>query len=137
MTVGKPLPPAMVERIRKAAKENPELSKSDLAARFGVAAWTITRALQNEALPEQLRFPVGTSVRVRSADGRSSGSRTGVVVDDTLKFPWRDHRKVEFDPLPGKVRSALVPVEDLRAIKPSERPESARPREQLELGGVT
>lgn len=135
MTVGKPLDPEIARRIRKAAKENPELSKAALAERFGVTAFTIGRALQNEALPEQLKFPVGTSVKVRSSDGRSSEDRTGVVVDDTLSFPWRDHRRVEFDPMPGRVSSALVPAADLKAIKPSERPESARPREQVEFFG--
>lgn len=131
----KPISAARAERIRRAAKADPELSTSELARRFGVGQQTITRALQNESLPEQLRFPIGTSVKVRSDDGRSSRDRTGVVVDDALPFPWRDHRTVEFDYVPGKVTSARVPAADLKMIKPSDRAESARPREQVDLFG--
>lgn len=123
----------VIDRIRKAARASPELSKRDLARRFGVSVQTVIRALQNDAAGGGLRFPVGTSVKVRSTDGRASSDRTGVVVDDALRFPWRDHRRVEFDPVPGKVRSALVSVEDLKAIDPRERPATARPREQAEL----
>lgn len=125
----------VIDRIRKAARASPELSKRDLARRFGVSMHTVLRALQNGAATGGLRFPAGTSVKVRSSDGRASSDRTGVVVDDALKFPWRDHRRVEFDPVPGKVSSALVSVEDLKAIEPSQRPASARPREQVELFG--
>lgn len=122
-----------LERIRKAARENPDLTKVDLARRFGVSPTTVGKALQNGAATGGLRFPRGTSVRF-SNDGTA---RTGVVVDDALDFPWRDHRKVELDPLPGgrltTATAVLVPAEDLRAIKPSERPETARPREQVSL----
>lgn len=135
MTVGKPLNRETIERIRKAAQENPELTKSELAERFGVKWATIARALQNEKLPEERKFPVGTSAKVHASDSTGRKDRTGVVVDDALPFPWRDHRRVDFDPMPGKVATALVPVADLRVIKPSERPESARPREQTTLFG--
>jgi hypothetical protein len=123
----------VIDGIRKAARADPELTKRDLAKRFDVSVHTVTRALQNGAATGQLRFPVGTSVKVRSSDGRASSDRTGVVVDDALRFPWRDHRRVEFDPVPGKVSSALVSVEDLKTIDPRERPATARLREQVEL----
>lgn len=123
----------VIDRIRKAARSDPELSKRELARRFDVSVHTVTRALQNGAATGGLRFAAGTSVKVRSSDGRASSDRTGVVVDDALNFPWRDHRRVEFDPVPGKVSSALVSVEDLRALDPRERPATARPREQVEL----
>lgn len=126
----------VIERIRKAAKADPDLTKVDLAKRFGVSRTTVMRALQNDAAAGGLRFPVGTSVRVLSEDGKAEKARTGVVVDDALAFPWRDHRKVEFDHVPGKASTALVPVDDLRAIDPKKRPENAQPRQQdeLELG---
>lgn len=126
---------ATLDRIRKAARADPEASKAALARRFGVSLHTIGRALQNDAATGGLRFPVGTSVKVRSDDGKGEKDRTGVVIDDALNFPWRDHRRVEFDPVPGKVSTAIVSVEDLRAIKASDRPESARLREQVELFG--
>lgn len=93
----------VIDGIRKAARADPELSKRDLAKRFDVSVHTVTRALQNGAATGQLRFP------------------------------WRDHRRVEFDPVPGKVSSALVSVEDLKTIDPRERPATARLREQVEL----
>lgn len=123
----------VLERIRKAARENPEMAKSELARRFAVSVQTVSRALQNGAATGGLRFPRGTSVKVKAADGSSANDRTGVVVDDALNFPWRDHRRVDFDLVPGKVATALVSVEDLRAIEPRERPDTARPREQVEL----
>lgn len=125
--------PVVLERIRKAAKESPELTKRDLARRFGVSVQTIARALQNGAASGGLRFPAGTSVKVFSEDRKAANTRTGVVVEDALAFPWRDHRRVEFDHVPGKVSSALVPVEDLKAIDPAKRPATARPREQVEF----
>lgn len=79
-----------------------------------------------------MKFPNGTSVRVH-APGFSTHGRTGVVVDDSPKFPWRDHRRVRFDQVPGKVKGELVPETELRPIKPSERPVSAPLREQLGL----
>lgn len=128
---------AVIDRIRKVAQSDPELTQVDLARRFGLAPHTIARALQNNAAKGGLRFPAGTSIRF-STGGKA---RTGVVIDDALDFPWRDHRKVSIDPRPGgylkEATEVLVPVVELREIKPSERPESARPREQvaLELGG--
>lgn len=79
-------------------------------------------------------FPNGTSVRV-NAPKYSTHGRTGVVIDDAPKFPWRDHRRISFDEVPGKVTGELIPLNELVAIKPSERPVSARPREQLGLFG--
>lgn len=83
-----------------------------------------------------MKFPNGTSVRVH-APGFSTHRRTGVVVDDSPKFPWRDHRRVRFDELPGRIKGELVPEAELRVIKPSERPASAPPREQIDLFGGT
>lgn len=81
-----------------------------------------------------MSFPNGTSVRVH-APRYSTHGRTGVVVDDSPKFPWRDHRRVRFDEVPGKVKGELVPVTELREIKPSERAACAPLREQLALFG--
>lgn len=80
-----------------------------------------------------MNFANGTSVKVVSRC--SLNGRTGVVVDDSPKFPWRDHRRVRFDLVPGKASGELVPLDELRAIKPSERPAEAPPREQLGLFG--
>lgn len=79
-------------------------------------------------------FPIGTHVRVHSP-GYSTHKRTGVVIEDVLKFPWRDHRKVQFDPEPPRVSASIVDIDDLREIKASERPASAAPREQIDLFG--
>lgn len=122
-----------LERIRKAARENDDLTRAELARRFGCSEATVRKALQNNAAKGGLRFPRGTSVKVLDPDSNGSKARTGVVTDDALDFPWRDHRRVEFDFVPGQVTTALVPASDLREIKPSERAESARPREQVAL----
>ncbi|HEY1088565.1 MAG TPA: hypothetical protein VGE37_12755 [Archangium sp.] len=123
----------VIERIRKAARENPDVTNRDLAKRFSVSPTTIGKALQNGAAKGGLKFPRGTHVKF--PDG--GHARTGVVIDDALDFPWRDHRKVALDPMPGgylKEKTAvLVPAVDLREIKPTERAETARPREQVPL----
>jgi len=132
--VSKAVSQAVIDRIRKVARADPSLTKVDLAQRFGVSFGAIVRALQNNAAQSSgLRFPAGTSVKF-TTDGKV---RTGVVIEDALSFPWRDHRKVAIDPRPGgyiqEVTEVLVPAAELKEIKPSERPESARPREQVPL----
>ena len=77
-------------------------------------------------------FPNGTSVRVVSRC--SLNGRTGEVVDDTPKFPWRDMVRVRFDLIPGKVKAEMVPIAELRAIKLSDRPAAALPPEKCQLG---
>jgi hypothetical protein len=80
-----------------------------------------------------MTFPIGTSVKVKSKC--TLNGRTGVVIDDALKFPWRDYRKVQFDPKPPHMKDGIVPVVELETIKDSERDQSALPREQLGLFG--
>jgi hypothetical protein len=77
-------------------------------------------------------FTNGTSVRVVSKC--SLNGRTGVVIDDAPKFPWRDSRRVKFDEVPGKVKGELVPLSELRAIKLSERPAGALAAPERQLG---
>lgn len=56
------------------------------------------------------------------------------LIDDALKFPWRDCVKVALDWKPDAAnKPQIVFVVDLKAINPSERPADAAPREQLGL----
>ena len=80
-----------------------------------------------------MNLPKGTSVRVH-APKYSIHGRTGVVTDDAPNFPWRDHRRVKFDEVRGRVKGDLVPIAELRAIKLSERPAGALPPEKRQLG---
>lgn len=67
-----------------------------------------------------MSLTIGTRVRVTLGE---HAKRTGVVVD-VPGFPWRDHRRVQLDPLPdGAVeRAPLIPEDELRAIAPAPRP---------------
>lgn len=70
------------------------------------------------------KFPVGTSVRVVSKD--QYNKRTGEVVE-VPDFPWRDYRRVRFDPQPEKPRfhpekDTLVEEACLRVVERSARP---------------
>lgn len=80
-----------------------------------------------------MKFPNGTSVRVH-APRYSTHGRTGEVIDEAPNFPWRDHRRVRFDEVDGKVKGELVPLVELREIKLSERPARALAPEKRQLG---
>jgi hypothetical protein len=78
------------------------------------------------------KFPVGSLVRVVSRD--QFNGRTGEVVE-LPGFPWRDHRRVKFDPQPDVVlhhpeKATLIDEDDLRLVRAAERPQ---PRGQLTL----
>lgn len=48
MSAGKKVPDEVLERIRKAKKEDPDLTQAALAQRFGVSTKTIRTALTRE-----------------------------------------------------------------------------------------
>ncbi len=79
-----------------------------------------------------MKYPNGTSVRVVSE--YSENGRTGEVVDDALKFPWRDHRAVKFDAPFHNLKPAYIPESELSQIKLSERPTRSLSPEKRQLG---
>ncbi len=79
-----------------------------------------------------MKFPNGTSVRIVSK--YSENGRTGVVVDDALKFPWRDSRAVKFDAPFHNLKPAFIPESELREIKLGDRPAGCLPPEKRQLG---
>ncbi|MDP2275305.1 MAG: hypothetical protein Q8K32_31455 [Archangium sp.] len=78
------------------------------------------------------KFPNGTSVRIVTK--YTANGRTGVVVDDDLKFPWRDSRAVKFDAPFHNLRPEYIPESELREIKLSDRPAGSLPPEKRQLG---
>ena len=73
---------------------------------------------------------IGTRVRVTRGEyaKREGQVIAGKVIEGQAiacpGFPWRDHRRVQLDPLPdGAVeRAPLIPEDELRAISPAPRP---------------
>ena len=66
-----------------------------------------------------MKFPNGTSVKVVSK--YSENGRTGVVIDDALKFPWRDSRAVKFDAPFAGCKPSYIPLSESRAPAVSRR----------------
>jgi hypothetical protein len=69
-------------------------------------------------------FGLGVFVRIVSKD--QFNGRTGEVVE-VPGFPWRDHRRIRFDPQHEKKRvhperDTLIEVKALRAVGKRERP---------------